>query len=91
MLLLRAANRVLQRAVRELLVVPVERVPERAVPVDTVAHVVHVHPEGIRLDGLVLSECHCFDGGLQNPVYCTVAIKLNERTHAVRLLPFECP
>lgn len=43
----RTVQRVLQRPVGELLVVSVQRIPERPV-LDAIAHVVHIHPEGER-------------------------------------------
>lgn len=49
-ILWRTVQRVLQRPIRELLVVPVQRIPERSV-LDAIAHVVHIHPEGERRGG----------------------------------------
>lgn len=46
----RTVQRVLQRAVGELFVVPVQRIPEGPI-LDTIAHVVHIHPEGVRFCG----------------------------------------
>lgn len=49
-ILWRTVQRVLQRPIRELLVIPVQRVPERSI-LDAIAHVVHIHPEGERRGG----------------------------------------
>lgn len=46
----RAVQRVLQRAVGELFVVPVQRITEGPI-LDAIAHVVHIHPEGVRFGG----------------------------------------
>lgn len=41
----RTVQRILQRPVGELFIVPVQRIPERPI-LDAIAHVVHIHPEG---------------------------------------------
>lgn len=43
-------QRVLQRSIRELLVVPVQRITERPI-LDTITHVVHIHLEGAERRG----------------------------------------
>lgn len=43
----RTVQRILQRSIGELFVVPIQRIPERPV-LDAIAHVVHIHPEGER-------------------------------------------
>lgn len=49
----RSIERVLQCSIRELLIVPVQWIPEGTI-LDTVAHVVHIHPVGERGEALLL-------------------------------------
>lgn len=77
----RTVECVLQRAVRELFVVPIERVPERPV-LDAIAHVVHIHPEGERFGWLGLA---C-GGGYRDNVYSGEANVDLERARAAAIV-----